>query len=245
MPLTKLQFKPGVNRDLTNYSNEGGWFECDKVRFLEGYPEKLKGWEKYTTEKIEGTCRALFNWDTSFNDNLLAIGTNQKFYIEAGTNLNDVTPVRTTTTAGKITFAAATASSSLTVTNSAHGALAGDFVTFTEASSLGGNITAGALNQNYEIDSITNVNSFVITAKNTATASFAILSAGTADTGNGGPSSIGTYEINSGNGFFTFGYGWSTDDWGMVAGELAHSNQLNYLLLFGFLIILIIVYLQT
>jgi len=214
MSLKKLQFRPGINRDLTNYSNEGGWFECDKVRFLEGYPEKIKGWEKYTTETIEGTCRALFNWNTSFNDNLLAIGTNQKFYIEAGTNLNDVTPVRSTTTAGKILFDATTASSSLAVTNSAHGALAGDFVTFTEASSLGGVITAGVLNQNYEIDAITDTNTYTITAKNTATASFVTLSAATADTGNGGPSSIGTYEINSGNGFFTFGYGWGTDDWG-------------------------------
>ena len=72
MSLKKLQFRPGINRDLTNYSNEGGWFECDKVRFLEGYPEKIKGWEKHTTETIEGTCRALFNWNTSFNDNFIS-----------------------------------------------------------------------------------------------------------------------------------------------------------------------------
>jgi len=93
MTLQKLQFKPGVNRDVTNYSNEGGWFECDKVRFLNGYPEKIKGWQQNGVYTLEGTCRALFGWVTSFTDNFLAIGTNSKVYIDVGENLNDITPI--------------------------------------------------------------------------------------------------------------------------------------------------------
>ena len=149
MALQKLQFKPGVNRNITNYSNEGGWFECDKVRFLNGYPEKINGWEKYTSVELDGTCRALFNWVTSFSDNFLAIGTNSKAYIEAGTNLNDITPLRDTPSATMTinAFSATTGSTIIAVAATAHGTSTGDFVTFSDATSLGGNISAAVLNQ--------------------------------------------------------------------------------------------------
>ena len=203
MPLTKLQFKPGINRNLTNYSNEGGWFECDKVRFLDGYPEKLKGWQKHSVTSLSGTCRGLFNWVTSFNDNFLAIGTNSKLYIEVGTNLNDITPIRTTTSAGDVTFDATAGSTIIVATDASHGADTGDFVTFSGATALGGLITADVLNQNYEITKIdTNNYSFSATA-----------TANSSDTGNGGSSAIGTYEIDAGNGILTLGYGWGTDNW--------------------------------
>jgi hypothetical protein len=114
MALQKLQFKPGVNRDVTNYSNEGGWFECDKVRFLNGYPEKIKGWEQNGVYTLEGTCRALFGWITSFSDNFLAIGTNSKVYIDVGENLNDITPIRATSENNNI-FAATDGSSTIVV----------------------------------------------------------------------------------------------------------------------------------
>ena len=97
MPFIKLQFKPGVNRDQTSYTSEGGWYACDKIRFLSGQPQKIGGWVKYTFETIIGTCRQMWGWVTTFADNFLALGTNAKVYIEAGGNLYDITPLRETT----------------------------------------------------------------------------------------------------------------------------------------------------
>ena len=207
MALQKLQFRPGINRNITNYSNEGGWFECDKVRFLNGYPEKLNGWITYSPSSILGTCRALFGWVTSFDDNFLAIGTNSKAYIEVGTNLNDITPLRSAdATLAVHAFSATNASSVIAVEATAHGTNNGDFVTFSGASSLGGNITSDVLNQNYEITEI-DADNYSISAEITANAS---------DTGDGGPSAIGTYEIPVGNGTVTYGYGWGVGTWGRL-----------------------------
>ena len=209
MALQKLQFKPGINQDVTNYSNEGGWFECDKVRFLNGYPEKIKGWQQSGVYTLEGTCRALFGWVTSFTDNFLAIGTNSKVYIDVGENLNDITPIRATSENNNI-FAATDGSSTVVITSSSHGAETGDFVTFSDAASLGGNITADVLNQNYEITKIDS-NSYSISAKdvdgNTVTAN-------SSDSGNGGTSTVQTFEITAGNGTVEYGYGWDTSTWG-------------------------------
>jgi len=209
MTLQKLQFKPGINRDITNYSNEGGWFECDKVRFLNGYPEKLKGWERYSPFVIQGVCRGMFGWITSFNDNILAMGTNSKVYLEVGTNFNDITPLRDTPSATMTinTFDASAGSTEIVINATAHGSSVGDFVTFLGASSLGGNITASVLNQNYEVDSVIDANNYQISATATASSS---------DTGDGGSSATGTYELPIGNGVLTFGYGWDTDTWGRL-----------------------------
>jgi len=98
MPLQKLQFKPGVNRDQTNYTNEGGWFECDKIRFRSGYPQKIGGWLRYGTFTIIGVCRQMFNWITTQSDNYLAMGTSKKVYLEAGTEVYDITPLQHTST---------------------------------------------------------------------------------------------------------------------------------------------------
>ena len=98
MALTKLQFRPGINRDTTNYANEGGWYECDKIRFYSGYPQKLGGWVKYTEETFIGICRQMWNWFTSYTDDLLALGTDKKLYIEVGAEFYDITPIRTTLT---------------------------------------------------------------------------------------------------------------------------------------------------
>jgi len=207
MALQKLQFRPGINRNITNYSNEGGWFECDKVRFLNGYPEKLNGWITYSPSSILGTCRALFGWVTSFDDNFLVIGTNSKAYIEVCTKLNDITPLRSAdATLAVHAFSATNASSVIAVEATAHGTNNGDFVTFSGASSLGGNITSDVLNQNYEITEI-DADNYSISADVTANAS---------DTGNGGPSAIGTYEIPVGNGTVTYGYGWGVGTWGRL-----------------------------
>ena len=128
MPLTKLQFRPGINRDITSYSNEGGWVDCDKVRFRLGYPEVIGGWEKYSSNTYLGTARALFNWVALDGSDFLGVGTHLKYYVEQGQAFYDVTPIRKTST-NSITFAATDGSSTITATDSSHGAVQGDFVT--------------------------------------------------------------------------------------------------------------------
>ena len=213
MTLQKLQFRPGVNRNITNYSNEGGWFECDKIRFIDGYPEKLNGWARYSPTNVTGTCRALFGYVTSFSDDFLAIGTNSKVFLEVGENFNDITPIRSTTSAGDVTFSATNGSSTITVTDTSHEAETGDFVTFSDAASLGGNITAVVLNQNYEITKVDD-NTYTILARNFG--GDAIL-ANSSDSGNGGGATVGEYEVNVGLGEISFGYGWTTGTWGRLA----------------------------
>ena len=145
MPFIAMKFKPGLNRDQTNYSNEGGWFECNKIRFRSGYPEKLGGWVRYTLTAMVGTCRQMFGWVTSFQDNFLALGTNKKVYIEAGNNLIDITPLRETTAAGDVTFAAVDGSNVLTVLDSGSNADPGGYVTFSGALTLSGGLSTGTI----------------------------------------------------------------------------------------------------
>ena len=182
MPLTKLQFRPGINRDVTSYSNEGGWVDCDKVRFRQGFPEVIGGWEKYSSNTYLGTARALFNWVALDGSDFLGVGTHLKYYIEQGQAFYDVTPIRATTTNG-ITFAATDGSSTITATDSGHGAVEGDFVTLSGASSLGGNITAAVLNQEYQIVSVPSTSTYTFVAKDT---SGATVTANSSDSGNGG-----------------------------------------------------------
>ena len=167
MPLTKLQFRPGINREVTSYSNEGGWYDCDKVRFRFGFPEKIGGWEKYSSSTYLGSARALHNWLSLSGDDYLGIGTNLKYYIEDGGVYNDITPIRLTTSAGDVTFSATDGSATITASDTDHGAVEGDFVTFSGAVSLGGNITADVLNAEYQIDTIIDSNSYTFTASTT------------------------------------------------------------------------------
>lgn len=182
MPFTRLTFKPGINRDQTNYTGEGGWWECDKVRFFSGYPQKLGGWLRYTISQVLGTCRQMWGWITTFSDNFMALGTNEKVYIEAGGNLADITPLQETTLVGDVTFTATAGSSVITVTDVATPAAAGNYVTFSGAVSLGGVITAAVLNQNYKINSVIDGNNFTIIAKNPSTG--AAVTANAADAAN-------------------------------------------------------------
>jgi hypothetical protein len=217
MPFVKLQFKPGLNRDQTNYSNEGSWYECDKIRFLSGYPQKIGGWAKQTPNAFLGTCRQLFNYVTSFTDNLLAVGTNLKLYIEAGGYFYDVTPLQETTAAGDVTFTATSGSSTVTVLDTATPAKVGNYVNFTGAASLGGNVTAEVLNVDtgFEITTVVNANAYTIEVPVTANAS---------DVGNGGASTIGKYQIDVGEPGGTFGYGWGTDPWGRLEWGLGGTT---------------------
>jgi hypothetical protein len=233
VPLQKLQFRPGVNREGTTLSNEGGWYDCDKIRFRSGYPEKVGGWQRdsgsiYATAPTStlsssgtstsatpnsgvywGIAKTLWNWINLTGYNLLAVGTNLKYYIQNSTGgaYNDVTPIRATTAAGAVTFAATTGSATITVTNNSHGAQAADFVCFSGAVSLGGNITAAVLNKEYQVVTVTSNNVYTITATATANAS---------DSGNGGGSTVGNYQLTTGNTTFTYGTGWGAGGWSGV-----------------------------
>lgn len=211
MPLTKLQFRPGINRETTSYANEGGWFDGDKIRFRFGVPEKIGGWESVTTNTFLGTCRALKPFVALSGSQYLGVGTNLKYYIEAGGEYNDITPIRDTTAAGDVTFSATNGSSVLTVSDTAHGAVANDFVTFSGAVSLGGNITADVLNHEYQITQVIDDDSYTVTAKDT---DGVVRTANSSDTGNGGASVVGTYQINTGLDTAIVGTGWGTGTWG-------------------------------
>jgi hypothetical protein len=213
MPLTKLQFRPGVNRETTSYTNEGGWFDGDKIRFRFGVPEKIGGWERVSQNIFLGTCRALKPFVALDGSQYMGLGTNLKYYIDEGGAYYDITPVRATTAAGDVTFSASNGSSTLTVADTAHGAVTNDFVTFSGAASLGGNITAAVLNQEYQISGVVNDNSYTIVAKDTSGGS---VDANSSDTGNGGSSVVGAYQINVGLDTSVSGTGWGVGTWGRL-----------------------------
>ena len=228
MSIQKYIFRPGINREGTAYDNEGGWFDCNLIRFRAGRPEKFGGWRKTTNSSITGTARALHNWISLEGSKYLGIGTHLKYLIKEGTTINDVTPIRLTTSAGDVTFSASNGSSELTVTDTAHGAVKNDFVTFSGATSLGGNIVAAVLNQEYQIDTIVNANSYKITAKDT---SGSTVTANSSDTGNGGSSVVGAYQINVGLDFYVSSTGWGANGWGEgtygSSAALSETNQLR------------------
>lgn len=317
MPLTKLQFQPGINKETTSYSNEGGWFDSDKVRFRMGFPEKIGGWTKLGIKSFLGSCRSLHSWRTLGLSNYLGLGTSEKFYIESGQGYYDVTPIRSTVppdedvsilvvgvaatgevgdatvglnldqvtgvsgtgTVGRVAvntdgadvmvlvpsstsiaatgevgtltptgdvsgvsatggvgsvvvsntsftsnilFSATNGSSELTVSHTAHGALLGDYVTYSDVESLGGNITADILNQEYRIDSIVDEDTYKITARAVATLSDITVdgeytptpvTANASDTGDGGNITTGVYQINVGIDTSVFGDGWGAGTW--------------------------------
>ena len=296
MPLKKLLLKPGVNRENTRYTTEGGWYECNNVRFRQGSPEKIGGWTRISSSTYLGIARSLFNWITLGSQNLVALGTHLKFYIENGGGYNDITPLRVTTSAGDVTFlasadqlngdidaddttitiadstgfptagkilidsevisytsitsntlngctrgdskivtgvststTAATHSSgaavtcfTIVVTDNSHGAEVNDFVTFSGAVALGGNIDAEMLNQEYQILNIEDANKYTITAKsfssNTITDNNSTeTSATSSDSGNGGSSVVGAYQINTGASSANPLVGWSASGWGSGA----------------------------
>jgi len=205
MPLKKIQFKPGVDRETTRYAAEGTWYETNKVRFRRGLPQKIGGWQRISSNTYLGVARSLWNWVTLGGQNLVATGTNLKYYLERGGAYYDITPIRATTAAGDVTFTATNGSATLTVTDVAHGALQGDYVTFSGAASLGGNITAAVLNQEYTVTNVVDDDNYTITATVSANAS---------DVGNGGASTVGTYQIHIGNEIEVPFTGWGAGTWG-------------------------------
>jgi len=209
MALIKLQFKPGVNRDITNYTGEGGWWACDKIRFSGGSPQKIGGWVKTTPNTFYGVCRNMWNWVTSFSDDFLALGTNNKLYIESGGYFNDITPLRasnpamgTPDTDNCVNTANGTAVVTITL-GAAHAAETGSFVTIAGVTGIVGGIPNSEINANHEITVLTST-SFSIVVTTVATSSAGPL---------GGSAIIISFEIAPGNALPVAGYGWGTGTW--------------------------------
>jgi hypothetical protein len=231
MALSKIKFAPGVNKEGTEYSADAGWFDADKIRFRQGRPEKIGGWEKFSETSFLGVCRSIHDWSSLESIRYIGLGTHLKFYVVSGDLFNDITPIRLTSGAGDPTFAATDGSSTITVTENSHGAVVNDFVTFSDAASLGGNVVAAVLNQEYQIASVPTTNTFTIVAKDT---SGAIVTANASDTGNGGSSTVAAYQINTGTNTFATGTGWGTAGWGVTAfGSVSSISSAGQLRLFS------------
>jgi len=227
MPLQKFIFQPGINKEGTDYTAEGGWFDGNLVRFRKGFPEKIGGWVKYLTSSYNGTGRKMLGWVALDGTRLLGLGTRSKLYVQEGADFDDITPIRATSTNG-VVFAATDGSSTITATDDAHGAAKGDFVTFSEAVSLGGVITAAVLNQEYEIATVPSVDTYTFTAKDT---SGDTVVANSSDSGNGGSGVDGAYQISPGLDTYVDGTGWGASSWGDgtfgSSSAIGSNNQLR------------------
>jgi hypothetical protein len=217
--LTKLVLKSGIQKENTRYYNESGWYECDKIRFRAGTPESIGGWLPVAGARtFLGICRSLFDWNTLGGAKIMTVGTNLKYYLETGGAYYDITPLRATTAAGDVTFAATNGSAVITVTDTANGVVIGDFVTFSGAVSLGGNITADVLNKEYQVVSVPNLNTYTFIATATANAS---------DVGDGGVAVVGAYQINVGPEIQIPLVGWSAGSWGIGAWGVGGTSPVT------------------
>lgn len=211
MPLKKIIFEPGINKEGTQFSAGPTWFDCDKIRFRKGRPEVIGGWEKYIADSYLGVARSLFDWGTAGSLQYLGVGSNIKFYVETAGVIADITPLRATNTGISTPFAkVANGDATITVTHTAHGAVLGDYTTISGAVSLGGLITAAVLNQEYKIGTIVSANSYTIEAKDTSGAE---VLANSSDTGNG-TSATFEYQINTGTNTYVASFGWGAGPWG-------------------------------
>jgi len=209
--IQKITFKPGVNRENTRFFNEGGWYESDKVRFRQGSPEKIGGWTQYSTSKFLGVCRLLWNWITLTNQNIVAVGTNLKFYLTTGDQYYDITPIRQTDTLTN-PFATQSGSSIVTVTDAGNGAIVNDFVTFSGATAVGG-LT---INGQYQVVSVTSSSVYTINAGSNATS-----------TATGGGTVTAVYQVNTGPAVQTPFNGWGAGAWGSGAWGVGPTIKNN------------------
>jgi hypothetical protein len=199
MPLQKILFKPGVNKENTRYTTEGGWYECDKVRFRQGNPEVIGGWNRLSTATFLGVCRSLWNWVLLDGRNIIGVGTNLKFYLENGGVYNDITPIRETVTLTN-PFNTTISSTTVLVTDAAHGCVTGDFVTFSGATAVGG-LT---INGEFQVTVLT-INTYNITATSQASST----------AGPGGGTVTAAYQINVGPEAQVPLVGWGAGGWGL------------------------------
>jgi hypothetical protein len=221
MPLAKFNFKAGINKEETDYSEEGGYVDANLIRFRRNRPEKIGGWLKASANAFLGIARALHQWVSLGGTKYLGIGTTLKYYIERGSVFSDITPIRKTST-NSITFSATNGSATITATDSSHGAVIGDFVTISGATSLGGLITASVLNTEHQIVTVPTANTYTFVASATANAS---------DSGNGGSGVDGLYQINVGLDDYVQNTGWGSGAWGVgtwsAENTLSVTNQLR------------------
>jgi hypothetical protein len=226
MPFIKLQFKPGVNRDQTDYSGEGGWYACDKIRFRSGYPEKIGGWTKNTSSSFLGTCRQMWSWITTYSDDFLSLGTNTKLYIQNGPggDFADITPLRATAP----TYTGANTTNSIYTTNGSNivtvtlavnpSAAVDNYVDISGATAVGG-IPASELNTTHLIATAgTPANSFTFTTPTAATSNVA---------GGGGSGITVSFEIDTGFASATLGYGWGTGTWSRGAWGSSSTSPIT------------------
>ena len=212
MPLKKLVFKAGINRERTDYTNEGGWYDCDKVRFRQGFPEKIGGWRRISASTYEGVCRSLLKWITLARVDHIGVGTNLKFYIEGGGIYNDVTPIRATESLTN-TIDTTSGSSVIQVVDVAGGFGTGDFVTISGASAVGG-IPTGAINAEHQL-----------TAINTTTYTIDVGTAATSTVAGGGGTFDAAYQINTGAEVSIPLTGWSAGSWGYGPWGIGESDE--------------------
>ena len=201
MPLTKLQIAPGIDKQNTEYGAEGKWVDCDNVRFRYGLPEKIGGWTKVTSDALVGATRAILTYSALNGVKYAIYGTNKKLYAYSEESYADITPTRATGTGNITNFSVTSGSSTVTVTDSSHGALIGDFVTIASVSGAVGGISAANLQGEFEILTVPNANTYTIEAKAAATS-----------TANGSTANA-TYQVNTGAAVSLFGYGWGAGTW--------------------------------
>lgn len=222
MPLQKLQLRAGIDRSITSYSNEGGYYSCDKVRFRYGAPEKIGGWVKYSDKAFLGTARGLFNWMTLHGNNLLAIATNVKYYIESNGGLYDITPIRTSTVLALDPFSTTAGSTTLVVFQPNHGAATGDYVTFADAYGFAG-VAALMLNVEFAVTATDN-NFFTVQLPIPATDSLE----------GGGPIVTSSFQWNAGGDISVPGNGWGAGVWSRKAwGDAADEEVYTQLQLWS------------
>lgn len=229
MALAKIQFKPGIDKEGTQYSADAGWFDSDKIRFRKGRVETIGGWAKYSNNTFEGVCRSLRDWAVVTGDKYLGIGTNLRVYVELDTLFYDITPIRLTTAAGDVSFACQSGSSTITVTDADHGATPDDWVIFEDAVQLGStNITAAVLNQQYQIVDVEDSDTYTIEAKDTS--GNTVVANGT-DSSTSQPNAIGYYLLETGTNYYVDGAGWGVGPWGSggwgTRGEITFGEQLR------------------
>jgi hypothetical protein len=215
MTLTKIQLKPGIQKQTSDLGASGGFTDCDNIRFRYGLPEKIGGWEKTTDNKLIGVARDAHHWVALDGTRLAALGTDKKLYVYANDILYDITPVRQTNTAVTSIFTTSIGSADITVNINGHGANQGDILTFSGTTSLAGtSFTATDFDRSFEVKSVTNVNAFVI--EQDVTESLGSVTTGTA---------TATFDINIAPAFSTFGYGWGTSTWNTETWGTARSTS--------------------
>ena len=212
MPLLSYKFAPGFDKQSTEYGAEGKWVDGENVRFRYGQPEKIGGWIKLISDKLYGSVRAQFAWSSLDGTRYLALGTDKKLYVYTEGSVTDITPLRNTQTGLSDPFATSDGSAVITVTDAAHGAKAGDFVTFTAASTQGGL----DMNAEFEITEVVDASTYKVTHSSNANA-----------TGSGGGTSTAAYQIGIGEEVNTYGYGWGVDPWNGFADTGRVTDQLN------------------